>query len=135
MAKNNKQQTSGWVGWIGFASVMMLVAGIFQMIKGFTSLFRDDVLVTVGNGEAWIFDASTWGWVLIAWGALLMFASNSLSQGHAFGRLFTMFLAIGGMAINMIYLPLAPVWSVITIAVYFFVLYAVVIHADEIEER
>lgn len=48
MAKQSKEVT-GWVGWIGFASLMLMLAGVFHIIAGFVALFQEDVYVAAPN--------------------------------------------------------------------------------------
>jgi hypothetical protein len=35
-------QSTGWVGWIMFASFMMMLVGIFQVIAGLVAIFKDE---------------------------------------------------------------------------------------------
>ena len=39
-----------WVGWVWFASVMMIMLGIFNVIFGLVALFRDDYYLPVQGG-------------------------------------------------------------------------------------
>jgi hypothetical protein len=119
---------SGKGAWAGasvlFTSAMLLVIGIFDVIQGLVALFRDDVYVIGSSGLVLSTDWTTWGWGLIAWGAVLVLASASLYAGGAFGRWFSI-VAVG---INMIaqfaFFPAYPLWSVIVVGVSVVVLWA-----------
>ena len=63
MAKNtNPSDVSGWVGWVYFGGLMMILAGILQSIEGLVALFKDD-LYLVGEKNVWVLNVTTWGWV------------------------------------------------------------------------
>lgn len=119
---------SGKGAWAGasvlFTSAMLLVIGIFDVIQGLVALFRDDVYVIGSSGLVLSTDWTTWGWGLIAWGAVLVLASASLYAGGTFGRWFSI-VAVG---INMIaqfaFFPAYPLWSVIVVGVSVVVLWA-----------
>ena len=119
---------SGRAGFAGasilFATAMLFVIGVFDLIQGFVALFKNDVYVVGSSGLVLTTDYTTWGWVLIAWGAVLILASLSLFGLGGFGRWF----AIAAVGINMIgqfaFFPAYPLWSVITIGVSAVVLWA-----------
>ena len=59
---HHPQETTGWVGWVGFGAAMLGLVGIFHMLAGFVALFQDDVFFLT-NQAVWIFDSSQWGWI------------------------------------------------------------------------
>ena len=107
-----------------FTTAMLFVIGIFDLIQGFVALFKDDVYVVGASGLVLTTDYTTWGWVLIAWGAVLVLAALSLYGLSGFGRWFS----IAVVAINMIgqfaFFPAYPLWSLIVIGVSAVVLWA-----------
>lgn len=107
-----------------FTTAMLFVIGIFDLIQGFVALFKDDVYVVGASGLVLTTDYTTWGWMLIAWGAVLVLAALSLYGLSGFGRWFS----IAVVAINMIgqfaFFPAYPLWSLIVIGVSAVVLWA-----------
>jgi hypothetical protein len=131
MAKNN--EVTGWVGWIAFASVMMYLAGFFHLVAGFAALFTDTVYL-IGEESIWALDYTQWGWIHILGGALLLWAAGSLMSGKVYGRTVAVIIAVLSAVVNMLFIPIYPVWSLLIIAVNVFVIFAVVVHGKELKD-
>ena len=46
------QTQSGWVGWIIFAAIMMVMIGALNAIQGLAALFRDEAYWVTLNGPS-----------------------------------------------------------------------------------
>ena len=132
MAKNNNQ-VSGWVGWIGFASLMLYLAGFFHIVAGFAALINDKVYVATEEA-VWVLNITQWGWVHIIGGILAIVAASSLMQGHGFGRTIAVIVALASAVLNMAFIPVYPVWSILIIVIDILVIYAVVSHGSEVKD-
>ena len=124
------QQTTGWVGWIGFGGAMLMLAGIFHIMAGFVALFQEDVYLAT-NRAVWIFDYSQWGWIHIIGGAIALVAAASLLRGNMFGRVFAVIVASLSALANMAFVPIYPIWSLVIITIDVLVIYAVIAHGRE----
>ena len=127
---------SGWVGWVVFAAVIMMVNGTFNAIQGLSAILRDEAYwVTRNDGETNVltFDITSWGWIHLILGILTIIVGYLLLQGSTFARV----IGIGLVCLNLIaqfaYLPIFPFWGIIGIAVSFFVLYALIVHGGELK--
>jgi hypothetical protein len=132
MAKNTNTE-SGWTGWIGFASLMLAIAGIFHMIAGFVALFQEDVYALTPN-YLFVFDYSQWGWIHIFGGLLAFIAAGSLAQGHMYGRIVAVLVAMSSVVVNMAFVPIYPIWSLMMVVVGILVIWAVMVHGKELKE-
>lgn len=132
MAKNNSD-VSGWMGWIGFASLMMMLAGVFHIIAGFVALFQEDVYIAAPS-SLWVFDYSQWGWIHILGGFLALVAAGSLMQGKLFGRTLVILVAMASAIANMAFVPVYPVWSLLIITIDVLVIWAVAVHGGELKD-
>lgn len=126
----NEREVSGWVGWIGFASALLWLAGFFHLIAGFVALFKNDVYVSTAR-NVWILDYSAWGWIHIIGGLLAIVAASSLFRGGMFGRAVAVIFAMLSAIANMAFIPIYPIWSLIIITIDFLVLWAVIVHGRE----
>lgn len=133
MAKNNSE-VNGWMGWIGFASLMMMLAGVFHIITGFVALFQQDVYLATPS-SLWVFDYSQWGWIHILGGFLALVAAGSLMQGKLFGRTLVILVAMASAVANMAFVPVYPVWSLLIITIDVLVIWAVAVHGGELKEQ
>jgi hypothetical protein len=132
MAQNKTNEVTGWVGWVAFAGFMMLFLGIMHLVVGFAALFKEDVLL-VTDGSVWLFDYSVWGWLHMLGAALVVWAGSSLLAGKMYGRIMAAFLALGSAAINAAFIPVYPIWSILMIVLNVFIIWAVIVHGDEMK--
>ena len=136
MAKKSKgvnTDVTGWVGWAYFAGIMMAVLGFFQVIIGLTALFKDSYFVILPNSIVNV-DFTVWGWTHLALGLLVLVAGFALLAGQVWGRVVGVVLAVLGAVANLLFLPAYPIWSTIVIVVNVLVIYALVVHGNELEQ-
>ena len=112
-------------GWIGFAGILILIVGMLDFFQGLIALFRDNYYVVSGSGFI-VVDLTTWGWIMLIWGVLLVLAGMGLLGGQGWARWFTIvlvslnFIAQLGFLGNSQY----PLWSLTTLGLSVIVLYA-----------
>ena len=130
-AKRN--DVTGWVGWVFFASLMMMLVGGFQMIAGLVGIFKDDFyLVTSSHLVA--FDVNTWGWIHLLLGLVILLGGLALLNGHMWARIFGIFLAFLSLFANMAFLNAYPWWSILIIVVDILIIWALAVHGGELQE-
>ena len=131
MAQNNK--VTGWVGWVYFAAFMIILAGTFQLIAGFAALLNPDYFKVV-DGTLLEFDLTTWGWVHMLLGVLMLCAGTALFNGRMWARVVAMILAMFNLVAQFAFLSEYPIWSLVIIAVDILVIYALTVHGREVIE-
>jgi hypothetical protein len=106
------------VGWSLFAGVILLLAGIFNIIFGLSAALDHRVLVGTNhlNQVVVVWDLTAWGWVHFGVGCALVVISLGLFAGATWAR----WLAIIGATINavtqMFLIVVDPFWSILVIA-------------------
>lgn len=128
-----RNQPTGWVGWVYFASLMMLLVGGFQAIAGLVSLFKDDFYL-VTEKSLLVFDYDTWGWIHLVMGIVIFAAGTALMQGAAWARMVAVLLAGISLFANMAFLSAFPLWSILIIVIDVLIIYAVTVHGGELKE-
>lgn len=124
--------TTGWVGWIYFAGILMLINAILGLFAGFAGIFLGSTSVLYANGSVeWVFDYQTWGWIHLIVSVFVLWAALSLLRGGIFGRVYATLAAVFGAIIAIGYVPMYPFWGIIALAIYLLVIYAVIVHGDE----
>jgi hypothetical protein len=113
-------------GWIMFASIMLLVAGTWNLIDGILAIGTSRVYV---GHQTFVFsDLKTWGWIITVLGALQLLAAFSIMAGNAFGRWF----GIGAASINAIgqlfFVPAYPWWSIAMFTVDILIIYGLAVY-------
>lgn len=127
------EPVTGWVGWIVFAAVFMVTIGALNAIQGLAALFRDEAYWVTLGGAVVAFDITTWGWIHLIFGILLVLVGVLLMQGSTFARV----LGIALVALNLIaqfsWSTLYPFWALIVIAIDIAIIYALVVHGRELK--
>ena len=126
------EATSGLaLGFIVFASVMMMMAGGFQALTGLVAIFENEFYVETRNYLV-KFDATTWGWVHLLLGLLVFFAGFAVMSGKTWGRTVGIILAALSALTNFAFLPYYPFWAMTIIALDIFVIWALAAHGREL---
>ena len=131
MANSNTRQATGWAGWVYFAGFMMMVMGVLEMINGLTALLHDKFFL-VRSSQLAVFDFTTWGWIHLLLGLVVLLAGTAVLSGHVWGRIVAVFLAMLNIFANFAFLSAYPIWSIIAIALNVLVIYALTVHGDEV---
>jgi hypothetical protein len=124
-------QTTGWVGWIIFAGIMMFMIGSFHAIEGLVALFKDEYYLVRPSGLVIDVDYTAWGWTHLLFGILVAIAGLAAMAGQTWARVVGVALAVLSALINITFLAAYPVWSTIIITLDVFVIYALVVHGSE----
>lgn len=124
---------SVWTGWIVFAAVLLLLAGLAQLLEGFVALFDDNFYVVGSDGLALGLDYTVWGVVHLMVGALACLIGLGLLSGNMVARGAAVVLAGFSAVANLLFLTAFPAWSLMIITVDVVVIYAVVVHGGELE--
>src|SRR5215213_172922 len=107
-ARRAQGETSGAaVGFILFAAVMMIMAGVFQALQGLVGIFENEFYVATRN-YLFQFEATTWGWThLLVW-LLVAFAGWGLLFGRTWARVAAITLAVFSALANFLFIPYYP---------------------------
>jgi hypothetical protein len=115
---NDDTLISGW--WV-FAGVLLLVAGVLNMIYGIAAI--GDSKFFAQNVEFIISSLNTWGWIVLIVGVLELVAAFSLFSGGEFGRWFGIFIASLNAIAALLSIPAYPFWSLAIFALAIIVIY------------
>ena len=113
------------VGMTTFAGIMLIISGAFNVIEGLVALFRNEVYVA-GPEYVFAFDLTAWGWTHLIVGAVVAAAGFGVLSGQVWGRTVGVALAVLSMLANFLFIPYYPVWSLLIIALNFFVIWALI---------
>jgi hypothetical protein len=126
------REASGWaVGFILFAGIMMVMSGAFQAFSGLVALFNDTFYVATRN-YLFQFDATTWGWIHLLVGLLVVLAGFAVMAGRTWGRVVGITLAVLSALANFAFIPYYPFWALTVIALDIFVIWALAAHGRDV---
>lgn len=114
-------------GPVAFAAVILVMVGLFHAIQGFVALLSDDFYVATPN-YVFSFDLTTWGWIHMLLGLLVLAAGAGLFYGATWARAVAVVAAAVSMVGNFAWLPNYPLWGLTLIALDVFIIWAVIVH-------
>jgi len=116
-------------GWVMFAGIMLLIAGVLNLIYG---------IAAVGNSKFFVHETqyilsglNTWGWVTIIIGALEIIAAFSIWSGGGFGRWFGIFAASLSAIGALMSMPAYPFWSLAIFAIDILIIYGLAAYGGQ----
>ena len=121
------------LGWIMFAWVMLLTAGIMNIIDGVVALSQTKFWTDYG--AVYVYgDLRTWGWIVLIWGIVLCFAAASVWRGGGFGRWLGIFAAAINLFLQMFFLPAYPFWALTIMVLDVLVIYGLTVYGGSTQE-
>ncbi|MFJ5260438.1 hypothetical protein ACIQAC_08160 [Streptomyces sp. NPDC088387] len=113
-----------WVtGGVTFAGVLMLCGGVLAVLQGIAAIADDDVYARVGT-YVYELDLTGWGWIHVVLGALVAVTGWGVLSGASWARITGIVLAALSLVAQFLFLPYAPIWSVVMMAIDVFVIWA-----------
>lgn len=115
---------SSWAGGgTLFAGFLLLVDGVLGVIKGIAGIATNDVYAAV-NDYVFKFNVTTWGWIHLILGVVLIFVGWGILKGATWARAVGIALVSLNLIANFMWLPYTPIWAVVTIAIDVFIIWA-----------
>jgi len=131
--RTDERGMSAWVGWIAFASMMMMMLGIFHVIEGIVALTKDDYFLVRSSGLVVSVNYTTWGWVHIIAGCLVVAAGVGVLNGQIWARIVGVGVAFVSTLVSIAFLSAYPIWSILMIALAVVVIMALTVHGSDIK--
>ena len=133
-ARRAGEETSGTaVGFILFASIMLIMVGTFQAIQGLVGILENEFYVATRN-YLFEFDATTWGWIHLIFGLVVAFAGWGLLSGRTWARTVAIIVALLSAIGNFLFIPYYPFWALTIVTLDIFVIWAVAAHGGELRD-
>ena len=97
-----------------FAGIMLILGGGFEALQAIAAIVNDKYLVVLPN-YVYAFDLTTWGWIHLLIGLVMLAVGFGLYAG-------ALWAVIGGLAIamlsalsNFFFIPYYPIWALLLI--------------------
>jgi hypothetical protein len=124
---------TGWTGWGVFASVLLLIAGIFDLMFGLAAVIGPNTTVVVAETGLFAVDVAAWGWWHIIAGIALIILSFFLYRGATWARVVAIIIVIINAVGQLTLLSVQPFWSLVILAVDVLIIYALTVHGRELK--
>ncbi len=116
-------------GLVGFAALMLALAGAWNVIEGMLAI--GDSRVYVADTTFVFSDLNTWGWIMLLLGTGQLLASFALLAGSELGRWFGIAVAFLNALGQMFFLTAYPLWAVTMLAVDIVIIYALAMYGGK----
>ena len=113
-------------GWLAFASIMMIIAGIGNFIWGITAIARDELLIN----QLLFANLTFWGVVFMIVGVLLIAAGVAVIAKAQWARWFGIIFCALSILFYFMVIWAYPVWSVLVIAIDVLVIYGLAAYGE-----
>ncbi|AVH23945.1 hypothetical protein C5E43_20820 [Nocardia cyriacigeorgica] len=104
-------------------AVLLLVLGLLSLFEGISAVVDDELFVP-GREYVYEFDTTTWGWIHIVLGGMIVLIALALFTGAVWARVIAVMLAGLSIIANFLWIPYYPWWSVLVIALNIVVIWA-----------
>ena len=131
----SEQMSGRWSGWISFAGLMIIIIGGLDFFEGLIAVIRDQYYAVTPN-QIIVVDLTTWGWIMMIWGVILLLAGFGLLSGATWARWFAIvvlslnFIAQLGFVGSSQY----PLWALTVLTLTIVVLYALIVRWDDAKQ-
>jgi hypothetical protein len=126
-----QERSGAAVGWTMFAAIMLMIIGVFHAIAGLSGIVKDNFYAVTPN-YVFEFDSTTWGWVHLIAGIIIVLAGFGLLSGAVWARTVGVILATVSLLASFAWIPIYPIWGIATIAIDVFVIWALTVHGRDI---
>jgi hypothetical protein len=121
-----------WSGWIGFAGLAMVVIGSIDFFEGLIAVIRKHYYVATPN-QIVVFNTTTWGWITMILGVLLVLVGFGLVSGAGWARWTAIVILVVNLIEQLAWLGNSsyPLWTLTVVALEIVVLYALTVRWSE----
>jgi hypothetical protein len=126
-ASSTRTETARGEGWAGFAAIVFVTLGLFNIFDGVVALANDDFFKA---DELLFGDLSMWGVFFLVIGVVQLLTALLIFRGSFLGSLLGVTLAAVNAVIALLSVGAYPIWSLIILALDGVVIYALTVHGD-----
>ena len=109
-------------GWMVFASIMLVVVGIYDFLWGITALAKDEYFVS----QVLFANLTFWGWFYLILGGIGVCAGFAILAKQQWARWFAVIWASCNMILMFVVIWAYPLWSVVIITLDMLIIYGLV---------
>ena len=111
-------------GWIGFAGIMLILVGFFNVIQGISAIANSDYLVN----QLLFSNMDAWGWFFLIWGVIQIFAGFAVIGGAAWAAIVGIVSAFFNAIAQLAWVNANAVWAVCAIVIDVLIIYGLLVY-------
>lgn len=131
MNRYEYEEAQRGAGWVAFAGILILMAGILNTIGGIAAI--DDANFYAADAQYQFADLNAWGWIILVIGLMQLFAAFSIWSGGTYGRVVGVASAALNATAQLFFLPAFPLWSLAIFTLDLLVIYGLIAYGGRSE--
>jgi hypothetical protein len=118
----------GLGGWVLFAALMLVMAASFSLLYGLAAVLNDKVVTVGGSGGVIVADFTTWGWVHMALGVVMLGVAFGLFATKGWARWTAIAIATINAITQLTIITAFPIWALIVVALDVTIIYQLTVN-------
>jgi len=127
-------RATGWVAWVLFGGVLLVLLGAVHIVAGLSALLRPQILADTRADQLLPVSLTTLAWLHLLLGVAHVVTGVGLIRGLRWARAMAILLACVAAVVNFAFTAVYPMWSAIAMALAGVIVYAVAAHGDEVAD-
>ena len=115
-------------GWLGFAGIMLMLAGALDIVNGLTAIGAQD---TAFDAIFWDGNLDAWGWFYLIVGIVLVRAGFGVLQRASWAIWVGIIVASIGAITAMFWVFVYPIAALIVVTINVLVIYALAVYGPD----
>ncbi len=103
-------------GWVTFAAVMVVIAGLYNVLSGAAAITESDSVTARVQEVLYSIDIKTWGWFWLIVGIAQLITAILLFSRSTTGALMAVFGATVSATFTIFIIFVAPLWAITVLA-------------------
>jgi hypothetical protein len=124
-ARHGQRSSAGSIAGSVLGGTLMIIGGAIAFLNGLAMVIKGGFFTYNAN---YVYHWSTkgWGWTHLILGAVIFAAGFCVLLGMVWARVVGVFLATLGAVASFLTIPFFPVWSIIEVALFVFIIWALI---------
>jgi hypothetical protein len=120
------EETERGYGWMVFASIMLMLAGTYNLIWGIAAVGKSSVFV--GNTRLVFGQLNQWGWIYLILGVIEICAGFGVLSKNPWARWFGIVMASLAAILAFFYIWAYPGWALLLITINVLIVYGLSVY-------
>ena len=118
-------------GWVTFAAVMVVVAGLYNVLSGAGAIAESDSVTAQVQEVLYGIDIKTWGWFWLIVGIAQLITAILLFSRSPIGAIIAIFGATVSASLTMFIIFVAPLWAIAVLALDLGIIWIITANLDD----
>ena len=118
-------------GWLTFAGIMLIIAGVYNGLSGIAALSNDDTVASQAKEVLLGIDLTAWGWFLLIAGVLQLLAGILILRQNVWGLWLGVIFACLSAFMTVFMMFTFPQWGLGVLIIDILILYGLLTRSDE----